>query len=188
MYVFFVLFISVYSCVYLAAAGSPQALCAPASVLLWLPGAPEDFFAGICWQINAAGLANCSFSGWHQPQRTLNTKRWTLFALSLFPTNVHTETIRHHSAKPRISDGPSLRKNPQIQPKIWIKILILNSGGSDLTRSRVWLLAITPLLIALSLSLSLAVSQSLPLSPFSRSLTLSLKFWTAVSHCEKGGK
>lgn len=28
---------------YLAAAGSPQALCALASALLWLPGAPEDF-------------------------------------------------------------------------------------------------------------------------------------------------
>lgn len=86
----FMLFISVYSCVYLAPASSPEALCATASVLLWLPGAPEGFFSGICWQINAAGLANCSFSNWHQAQRTLNTKRWTLFSLFVSHQCSHT--------------------------------------------------------------------------------------------------
>lgn len=91
------------------------------------------------------------------------------FSLSLCPTNVHTRTIRQHCAKPRISDELSLRKKPQIQPKIWIKILIHNSGGCDLTRSVNWLSATAPLLIALLLSLApspFSLSHSLPLSNF----------------------
>lgn len=186
MHVFFVFFISVFSCVYLAPAGSLLGPLCSCQCLLWLPGAPEDFFTGICWQINAAGLTNCSHSGCHQPQCTLNTKRWPwAFCFSLlFPTNVHTRTNNVTSSRKTTNfRWAQLEEKVQIQPKIWIKTLILNSRGSDLTRNSAWplLYSSLPFLSCLSLSVT-------PFLSFSLSLACCLKFWTAVSHCEKGGK
>lgn len=99
--------------------------------------------------------------------------------LSLCFPQTHTHKQDDIIAQDRISDGPSLRKKPQIQPKIWIKNLILNSGGSDLSCCGVWLLAIAPFLIALSLSL--------PFSSF-LSLELALSNFGQLFHTVKRGE
>lgn len=138
----------------------------PASALA--PRGPRGFFAGICWQINAAGLANSSHSGWHQPRCTLNTKRWpwALFSLFCFPqmcAHTHNICTRTQCDIVQNYEFQMSQKKPQIHPKIWIKTLISNSRGSDLTRSRIWLLAIAQFLIAISL-LTFSLSHSLSLS------------------------
>lgn len=51
------------------------------------------------------------------------------FSVSLFSTNTHTQTMWHHWANPEFQMGPAWeKKKAKIQPKIWIKNLILNSG------------------------------------------------------------
>lgn len=193
MYVFFVLFISVYSCVYLAPAGSPQALCAPASVLLWLPGAPEDFFAGICWQINAAGLANCSFSGWHQPQRTLNTKLWPWTLFSLFVSHKCAHTNNKTSLRKtknfiwaqfeEKSQNPALNLDQNPNPQLW-------GIRSDLLQGLAighYSIPHCPLSLSFSLFLSLCLAVT-PVLPFF-SLTNSLsQIWDSCFTLWKGGK
>lgn len=108
------------------------------------------------------------------------------FLFSLFPTKHETHKQCDITAKnPEFQMGPQLEEEkkktspPQIQPEIWIKNLILNTGGSDLSRCGVWLLAIALFLIALFFLFPRFLSLS---------RARSLKFWTAVSHCEKGGK
>lgn len=149
-------------CIYLAPAGSPQALYALASALIWLPGGPGEYLLGYADKLtlpdwltapSAAGTS-CNVPWIPSDGRE---------HISLCFPQAHTRTNNMTSlCKPRISDGPSLRKKPQIQPEIWIKNLILNSGGSDVSRCGVWLLTIAPFIIApVSLSLLFSLSSSL---------------------------
>lgn len=181
------------SCVYLAPAGSPPALCAHASALFWLPGVPEGFFVGICWQIDAAGLANCSFCGWHWPQRALNTKRWPRAFLSFFflsplcfpQTRTH-KTMWHQRQNPEFQMGPAQGKSPKSS---------LKSGSEPNPQLRgdpIWVTARSgyrPSLYSSLPSLSLSISLSPFLPFFSLFLQLALSNFGQLFHTvkKKGG-
>lgn len=154
--------ISVHLCVFSACWLTPGPLCSCQCPALALRGPRGVFFFFLLGYADKLMLPD-----WLTAPPVAGTGRNVLwipsdgrepFSLSSFSTTIWHRRVKKKK-QPRISEGPSLRKKLQIQPKIWIKNLILISGASDQSRCKVWILAIAPPFLT-------APTISLPFTPF----------------------
>lgn len=159
-------FISVYSCAYLVPAGSPRALCALASALLWLPGAPEDFLLGYADKLRLPDwLTAPSVAGTSRNALWIPSDGHGHFFRSLcFPqTRTHKQRdiiakTQHFRCAQLEEKAPNPAWNLDQKPNPQLRGIWSESQRGPL--NGYW-----PFLIALSLS-----PPSLPFSPFLSSL------------------
>lgn len=120
--------ISVQLCVFNACRVTPGPLCScqcPALVLR----DPKGFLLGYADKLMLPDwLTAPSVAGNGHDVFWIPSDGHEQFSLSLCFSQTDTQTMWHHWANPEFQMGPAWGKSPKIQPKIWIRNLILNSG------------------------------------------------------------